>query len=455
MSAKKSQSPSTSGRDSFTSSFGVLVALAGSAIGLGNLWRFPYLVGENGGAAFIFIYIGFVFILCLPIMYSEFIIGRRSQRNVFGAFKVLAPGSKWGIVGIFAVLSSLCILSFYSVVGGWSIEYLVKAITFDFTREAGGNLDTMFSDFVTSPIKPIIWHVVFLLLTALVVIAGIEKGIEKYTKMMMPMLFVMIIIIAIRSVTLEGSKEGINYLFKPDFSKVTFETLLSALGQAFFSLSIGCGTIMTYASYVKKSENIVKLSAYTAIADTTFAIIAGCAIMPAVFAFGISPGEGPGLVFITLPKIFAQMPLGGILAIIFFFVLIIAALTSSISLLEVVVAYLKEEFNMKRTTAVIIGSSIFLVTGCLASLSMGVLSDVKIMGKTFFDLFDSLSSDFFLTICGLLVVIFVGWRLGKANVMDELTNSGTLKFPRWFTETTFFIIRFVAPVTILVIMIFG
>lgn len=317
MSAKKSQSPSASGRDSFTSSFGVLVALAGSAIGLGNLWRFPYHVGENGGAAFIFIYIGFVFILCLPIMYSEFIIGRRSQRNVFGAFKVLAPGSKWGIVGIFAVLSSLCILSFYSVVGGWSIEYLVKAITFDFTREAGGNLDTMFSDFVSSPIKPLIWHVVFLLLTALVVIAGIEKGIEKYTKMMMPMLFVMIIIIAIRSVTLEGSKEGINYLFKPDFSKVTFNTLLAALGQAFFSLSIGCGTIMTYASYVKKSKNIVKLSAYTAIADTTFAIIAGCAIMPAVFAFGISPGEGPGLVFITLPKIFAQMPLGGILAIIF------------------------------------------------------------------------------------------------------------------------------------------
>ncbi len=455
MSAKKSQSSGVTGRDSFTSSFGVLVALAGSAVGLGNLWRFPYLVGENGGAAFIFIYIAFVFILCLPIMYSEFIIGRRSQRNAFGAFKVLAPGSKWGIVGIVAVLSALCILSFYSVVGGWSIEYLAKAITFDFTREGGANLDTMFGDFVASPIKPLVWHVVFLLLTALVVIAGIKKGIERYTKTMMPLLFLMIIVIAVRSVTLEGAKEGITYLFKPDFSKVTFNTLLSALGQAFFSLSIGCGTIMTYASYVSKGENIVKMSALTAVADTTFAIIAGCAIMPAVFAFGISPGEGPGLVFITLPKIFAQMPLGGVLAIVFFFILLIAALTSSISLLEVVVAYLKEEFKMKRTTAVIIGSSVFLVTGCLASLSMGVLSDVKIFGKTFFDLFDSLSSDFFLTTCGLLVVIFVGWRLGKANVMDELTNSGTLKLPRWFTETTFFIIRFVAPVTILVIMIFG
>lgn len=455
MSAKKSQLSGASGRDSFSSSFGILVALAGSAVGLGNLWRFPYLVGENGGAAFIFIYLIFVFVLCLPIMYSEFIIGRRSQKNVFGAFKVLAPGSKWGIVGIFAVLSALCILSFYSVVGGWSIEYLVKSIMFDFTREGGANLDTMFGEFVSSPIKPLIWHVVFLLLTALVVIAGIKKGIERYTKTMMPLLFVMIILIAIRSVTLEGAKEGIAYLFKPDFSKVTSHTLLAALGQAFFSLSIGCGTIMTYASYVSKSENIVKTSALTAVADTVFAIIAGCAIMPAVFAFGISPGEGPGLVFITLPKIFAQMSMGGILAIIFFFVLLIAALTSSISLLEVVVAYLKEEFNMKRTTAVIIGSSVFLVTGCLASLSMGVLSDVKIFGKTFFDLFDSLSSDFFMTMSGLLVVVFVGWRLGKANVMDELTNSGTLKLPGWFTETTFFIIRFLAPVTILVIMVFG
>lgn len=302
-----------SNRDNFGSRFGILVAMAGSAVGLGNLWRFPYLVGTNGGAAFIIIYLAFVLILCLPIMYSEFIIGRRSHANVFGAFRVLAPGTKWGVVGIIAMLGSISILSFYCVVGGWTIDYLIKAITFKFTTDVSG-LNTMFQETVTSNYEPLIYLLIFLAVTGLIVVAGVKKGIEKYTKVMMPVLFIMVIIIAIRSLTLPNAGKGIAFLFNPDFSKVTATTLLEALGQAFFSLSLGCGTIITYASYVKKGENIVKTSMYTAFADTLFAIIAGMAIMPAVFSFGISPSQGPGLVFITLPYIFSQIPLGSILA---------------------------------------------------------------------------------------------------------------------------------------------
>lgn len=342
-------------RDSFGSSFGVLVALAGSAVGLGNLWRFPYLVGENGGAAFILIYLVFVILIGIPILLSEFIIGRRSQANARGAFNKLAPGSHWRIAGSLAVLCCVMILSFYSVVGGWGIEYLFKAFRFDFTK-GGDNtmLSSMFSDFASSSWRPLVCHTVFLLLSGLIVILGVKNGIEKFSKVMMPLLFLIIIGIAIRSLTLPGAGAGIDYLFKPDWSKVTDETFLDALGQAFFSLSLGSGMAITYGSYVSRKENIVSISSKTALADTLFALIAGCAIMPAVFAFGISPGEGPGLVFITLPHIFSQLPVGGFIAILFFIALLLAALTSSISLLEVIVAFCIEEFHIHRRTAVTI-----------------------------------------------------------------------------------------------------
>ena len=404
-------------RDNFGSRFGVLVAMAGSAVGLGNLWRFPYLVGTNGGAAFIIIYLIFVFFLCLPIMYSEFIVGRRSQANVFGAFKVLAPGSKWSGVGIIAVLASISILSFYCVVGGWTIDYMVKAMTFQFKADSQ-ELSDMFAQTVTSNYEPLIYLLVFLALTGLIVIAGVKKGIEKYTKIMMPMLFVMVIIIAVRSLTLPHAEEGVAFLLKPDFSKVTSRTVLEALGQAFFSLSLGCGTIMTYGSYVSKQENIVKTSVFTSLADTVFAIIAGLAIMPAVFAFGISPEQGPGLVFVTLPHVFAQLPLGSIVAILFFFILFIAAITSSISLLEVAVAYIKEEFKISRAVATGVSLAIVTALGALCSLSQGVLADVKISGWNFFDFFDKISANIFMPLGGFLIVIFVGWRMSRADYID-------------------------------------
>ncbi len=442
-------------RDSFGSRFGVLVALTGSAVGLGNLWRFPYLVGTNGGAAFIIIYICFALVLCLPIMFSEFVIGRRSQANVFGAFKVLAPKSKWGTVGIIAVLASFSILSFYCVVGGWTIDYIVKAITFKITSASEAEISQMFPQVSSSTWSPLIYIFIFLGLTGLIVVAGIQKGIERYTKVMMPLLFVMIIIIAIRSMTLPGASEGLKFLFKPDFSKVTSQTFLDALGQAFFSLSLGCGTIMTYASYVKKNENIMKTSTLTAVFDSLFAIIAGTAIMPAVFAFGISPSQGPGLVFVTLPHIFSQMTGGGIIAILFFITLFIAAITSSISLLEVIVSYMKEEFNISRKWSVSASLIVLLVTGSLCSLSQGVLADFKIFGLTFFEIFDKLSANILMPLGGLLVVIFIGWRLGKSAFKAEITNEGALTIKGWLLEIIYFIIKFIAPVIISVIMLTG
>ncbi|MEG1120438.1 MAG: sodium-dependent transporter [Bacteroidales bacterium] len=442
-------------RDNFGSRFGVLVAMAGSAVGLGNLWRFPYLVGTNGGAAFIIIYLVFVFLLCIPIMYAEFIIGRRSEANAFGAFRVLAPGSKWSVIGLLGVFAAISILAFYSVVGGWTIDYIAKAFMFKFDITNTAELETMFSNSVSSTFEPILYMSIFLILTGLIVIAGVKQGIEKYTKLMMPLLFFLVIIIAVRSVTLPNSMEGLSFLFKPDFSKVTASTFLDALGQAFFSLSLGCGCILTYGSYVKKDENIVKTSVYTSVADTLFAIIAGLAIMPAVFSFGISPSEGPGLVFVTLPLVFAQIPMGGLLAILFFFILFFAAITSSISLLEVIVAYMIEELKIKRIPSVIISLIFIFFLSSLCSLSQGTLADVKILGVTFFDFFDGLSANVLMPVGGFLTVVFVGWRLGKANFKDEITSKGYVRLQEWFVNFTYFTIKYIAPIVISVILVRG
>ena len=442
-------------RDSFGSGFGVLVAMAGSAVGLGNLWRFPYLVGTNGGAAFIIIYLAFVLLLALPIMYSEFIIGRRSQANVFGACRVLAPGTKWCNTGYIYVLGSLAIISFYCVVGGWTMAYLWKAVTFKFSVADTAVLGDIFNRTVTSNTEPLVFMLIFLFATALIVMAGIKEGIERYTKVMMPLLFVIVVVVAVRSLTLPDASAGLDFLFRPDFSKVTSKTLLDALGQAFFSLSIGCGTIMTYGSYVNRRENIVGLSAQTAITDTLFAIIAGLAIMPAVFSFGISPAEGPGLVFVTLPFIFAQIPFGAFLAILFFFMLFIAAITSSISQLEVIVSYLKEEFSMSRKVAITSSLVVIVTFGVLCSLSQGTLSDVKILGYNFFDFFDKSSANILLPLGGFFAVIFVGWKMKKQDVEDELTSGGLHKLRPAFLNFIYYSIKYLAPVVVAIVLISG
>ena len=443
-------------RDSFGSRFGALVAMAGSAVGLGNLWRFPYLVGENGGAAFIIIYIILSFLICLPIFISEFVVGRRSQKNAFAAFRDLSNGSAWRWVGLLTIIVPLIVLSYYSVIGGWSIDYLLKSLTFSFTGgESQSAINTMFGDFVSSTWGPLAAHTAFMLVTTLIVVVGIKDGIEKFSKVMMPLLFVIVIGIAIYSVSLPGAKAGLDYLFKPDFSKIDAKTVAAALGQAFFSLSLGFGTIMTYASYVSKKENIMTQSAATAVSDLMFALIAGIAIMPAVFAFGISPQAGPGLVFQTLPYVFGQMPAGGIVAILFFIALIVAALTSSISMLEVAVAYLVEEKNFSRIKACILLFMVCWAVGAVCSLSFGPLSHVQIGGGNIFDFFDNLSSNILMTLGSLFTVLFVGWRLKKTDVYDEFTNGGKLSRNAKAFGVLWFLMRYVCPLAIIVIFISG
>ena len=443
-------------RDSFGSRFGALVAMAGSAVGLGNLWRFPYLVGENGGAAFIIVYIAMSFIICLPIFISEFVIGRRSQKNAYAAFRDLSGGSAWRWVGLMTVIVPLIVLSYYSVIGGWSIDYMLKSFTFSFTGESSRSaFSTMFTDFVSSPWASLAAHTAFLLTTTLIVVVGIKDGIERFSKVMMPILFFMVLGIAAYSLTLPGAKAGVDYLFRPDFSKIDANACAAALGQAFFSLSLGFGTIMTYASYVSRKENIMTQSTATAVSDLMFAMIAGVAIMPAVFAFGLDPQSGPGLVFDTLPYVFGQMPAGGFVAILFFVALLVAALTSSISMLEVAVAFLVEEKNMSRKAACFVLFAVCWVIGALCALSFGPLSDVQIAGRSIFDFFDNLSSNILMTLGSLLTVLFVGWRLKKTDIYDEFTNGGSISANAKMFGVLWFLIRYVAPVAIIAVFVSG
>lgn len=447
-------------RGNFGSRFAAIMAMAGSAIGLGNIWRFPYIVGQNGGAAFIIIYLLSAVFLCIPIFLSESIIGKRTQLSTFGAMEAIAPGTKWKWMGFLTVFTPLIIFSFYSVVGGWSIEYLIKSLSLSFSDPSISQAEhtAIFGAFITSPWKPLIYLTVFMLANVIVIVAGVQKGIEKFTKITTPVLFVLVVAIMIYSLSLPGASAGVSYLLKPDFSKITPSAMLSAMGQAFFSLSLGVGCILTYASYLKRDENVLTTGLYTAIFDLIFALIAGFAIMPAVFAAGIEPGAGPGLIFETLPFIFsslgASVPwLSNIVAILFFVTILFAALTSSVSMLETGVAYLVDEKKMKRSKATII---IFLgcwILSVLCSLSFGVLGDVKLFGKTIFDFCDHVTSDFLMTFGSLLFVLFVGWKMKKEDVRDEFTNGGKLSTNARVFPLFWFLVRFVAPIVIGVIFI--
>ncbi|WP_299579158.1 sodium-dependent transporter [uncultured Sunxiuqinia sp.] len=438
-------------RDSFGSKFGVIAATAGSAIGLGNIWRFPYVVGENGGGAFLIIYLAFVLAIGLPVMLSEFIIGRSSQRNAFGAFKVLAPGKPWYLVGVMGVVAAFMILSFYTAVAGWTLEYIYQSFANGFAGKSSAELSSMFTDFRSESWRPLLWFFVFMAMTALVIIAGVKNGIEKYTKILMPVLLVILVVLCIRSVTLEGATGGLEFLFKPDFSKITARTVLEALGQAFFSLSIGMGTLITYSSYVSKKETLGSISFSVAVADTMIAILAGVAIFPAVFAFGIEPGSGEGLVYITLPNIFQQMAGGYVFSLLFFLLLGVAALTSTISVLEVIVAYFVEELKLSRKKATWLATGSVSVVGIMCTLSWGAMKNVELFGMNVFSLLDFISANILLPLGGLLIVVFVGWFLGRNKAKAELSNEGRLKvvyFPAFMM-----IVKFIAPIAIALVFL--
>ena len=445
-------------RENFGSNTVAIMALAGSAIGLGNIWRFPYMVGEHGGAAFIVIYLLASLLLSLPIMMSETVIGRRSHSNTFGAMRRLAPGSKWHYLGLLTVISPLIILSYYSVVGGWSIDYLLRSLTGSFLNKDASLLSAEFAGVISSPLKPIIFQTVFLLTCALVVSAGVKSGIERFNKLTIPLLFVLILAIMIYSLTLPGAMRGVEYLVKPDFSKITASTVSYAVGQSFFSLSLGVGTVLTYSSYIGKRENILMSGLGTTVFDLLFALIAGFAIMPAVFAAGIEPGAGPGLIFETLPFIFSSMGeatpiLSSVVAVLFFVTICVAALTSAISMYEVGVAYLVEEKGVGRKKAVWLLFAGIWALGALCSLSFGALSGVKLFGLTIFNFCDTLTSNFLMMFGALLFVLFAGWKMKKGDVRDEFSNGGKFKFNDAVFETFYFLLKYVAPVGMVIIFV--
>ena len=441
-------------REHFGSRFAVIAAMAGSAMGLGNIWRFPYILGENGGAAFILVYIAASLILVLPIFYAESIIGRRARSDTYGAMKKLAPGTRWHWVGLLTVISPLLLLSYYSVVGGWSVEYLFKSLSFSFTDVPAEEIPGFFGHFISSPWQPVFTHTAFMAMVTGIVLGGVKKGIEQFSKVAMPLLFVLILVIMVYSLTLPGAFKGVEYLVKPDFSRLTADAIAAALGQAFFSLSLGVGTILTYSSYVKKEENLLVSGLGTAVSDLLFALIAAFAVMPAVFAAGIQPGGGPGLVFETLPFIFHKMGEGmpvvtTLISSVFFVAILAAALTSAISMLEVGVTFLADEKGMPRRRATLLLAFLCWAVGILCSLSFGPLADVKVLGLSFFDFLDGLCSDWLLPLGGLVFTLFVGWKMSKADVRDEFTNGGTVN--RRLFDVVYFLMRFVAPVGILVI----
>lgn len=446
-------------RENFGSKFGAILATAGSAVGLGNIWRFPVEVGKNGGAAFILVYIGCILLLGLPLMLSEFVIGRNTQSNATGAYHKLAPGTPWKWVGRLGVFAGFIVLSYYSVVAGWTGKYAVMAIGNQFAGASPEELKTAFADFSSSPWEPLAYLLLMLLLTHLVVVLGIKKGIEKCANILMPSLFVIIVVLVVCSVLLPGAGEGLTFMLKPDFSKVNGSLILSALGQAFFSLSIGLGCLCTYASYFRKTTNLPKTAVSVITVDTLIALMAGFVIFPATSAAGMpldSGTMGPELIFITLPHVFQQafaaVPwLGYVFSVLFFLLLIIAALTSAISMHEIVTSYMKEEYHLSRAKAASVETVGCVVIGVLCCLSFGVLDDVTILGRSIFDFCDWIVCEFCMPIGGIFISLFVGWYMKRQVVRDEVTNNGSLRVPLF--NVLIFILRYIAPVAILLIFL--
>ena len=443
-------------RGNFGSKLGVILASAGSAVGLGNIWRFPYETGNHGGAAFILIYLGCILLLGLPIMIAEFLIGRHSQANTARAYQILAPGTQWRWVGRMGVLAGFLILGYYSVVAGWTLEYIYEAVSNSFAGKTPAEFISSFQSFSSNPWRPALWLTLFLLATHFIIVKGVEKGIEKSSKIMMPTLFIIILILVGCSVTLPGAGKGIEFLLKPDFSKVDGNVFLGAMGQAFFSLSLGMGCLCTYASYFSKNTNLTRTAFSVGIIDTFVAILAGFIIFPAAFSVGIQPDAGPSLIFITLPNVFQQafsgIPiLAYIFSVMFYILLALAALTSTISLHEVVTAYLHEEFNFTRGKAARLVTTGCILLGILCSLSLGITKDFTIFGLGMFDLFDFVTAKLMLPLGGLFISIFTGWYLDKKLVWSEITNNGNLKVPTY--KLIIFILKYVAPIAISVIFI--
>lgn len=442
-----------SNRAQFVTKMGVIAATVGSAVGLGNIWRFPYEAGEHGGGAFLILYLICVFLLGIPVMIAEFVIGRSTHSNALAALEKLKPGSCLSKVSYIGIVASLMILSFYSVVAGWIMEYLYQAVTGGLSDHTSEEYATLFSTFTVNPWRSVMWTLTFLLANFLVLRRGIEKGIERISNIMMPILFVMLLVFCVNSLLMPRAKMGLDFLFNPDFSQITPKVMLGALGQAFFSLSLGLTCLLTYASYFSDKTPLVRSATVVALLDTLVAILSGIIIFPAVFSFDMEPAAGPKLVFQILPEIFQQLPGGYLWSVAFFLLLFFASITSTISMSEISITYFVEAHKMSRSRATGLNTVIAMTFGTLCALSFGVLSDFKVFGMTLFELFDYVSSNIMLPIGGVMLSVFVGWIVDKKVVEEQLTDFGARKIT--LMRPIRFCIRYVAPLCISLIFLYG
>ena len=444
-----------SDRVNFGSRLGIILATAGSAVGLGNVWRFPYMAGENGGAVFIIIYVACVILLGIPCMISEFIVGRHGQANTARAYRSLSGGTPWALIGYMGVLTGFLITGYYAVVSGWCLQYIWASLIGHLNGDPE-YFRTYFSELASDPVKPVLWTVIILGITYLIIEHGVRDGIERASKLLMPTLFILLLIIVGASCMLPNADKGIAFLFKPDFSKITSDVFLGALGQSFYSLSIAMGCLCTYASYFSKSTNLTTSAAQIAVIDCMVAILAGLMIFPAAFSVGVNPDSDPSLIFITLPNVFQQafasVPvLGYIISLLFFVLLSLAALTSLMSLHEVSTAFFQEEMRISRKRAALIVTVSTSIIGAFCSLSLGAVDGLAFFGKSLFDWFDFITGQIFLPVVGFLTCIFIGWFLPHKLVHDEFTNWGTLR-GRFF-HTYIFLVKYVCPLAILFIFL--
>ena len=446
---------STMKRASFSGKLGVILATAGSAVGLGNVWRFPYMAGENGGAVFIIIYVACVLLLGIPCMISEFIIGRHGQANTARAFRKMSGGTPWALIGYLGVLTGFLITGYYAVVAGWCLQYIWASLIGHLQGDPE-YFKQYFESFSSDPVKPIFWTVIMLGITYLIIEHGVRDGIERASKLLMPTLFLLLLIIVGASCMLPGAEKGIEFLFKPDFSAINSDVFLAALGQAFYSLSIAMGCICTYASYFSKNTNLTTSAVQIGVIDSLVAILAGLMIFPAAFSVGINPDSGPSLIFITLPNVFQQafsaMPVVGyVVSLLFFLLLSLAALTSLMSLHEVSTAFLQEEMVISRKKAAVIVTVTTCVIGAFCSLSLGAVESLAFFKRTMFDWFDFITGQIFLPVVGFLTCIFIGWFVPHKIVRDEFTNWGTLR--GHYFHLYLFLVKYVCPICILFIFL--
>ena len=442
-------------RANFGSKLGVILATAGSAVGLGNVWRFPYMAGQNGGAMFIMIYIGCVFLLGIPCMVSEFIIGRHAQTNTARAYTKLANGTPWKWIGYLGVLTGFLITGYYAVVSGWCLQY-IYASALGHLHGDPTFIRHYFENFSQNPIKPIFWTVIIILVSHFIIAHGVRDGIERASKLMMPTLFILLLVIVVASCMLPNASKGIAFLFKPDISKLNSDVFLGALGQSFYSLSIAMGCLCTYASYFSKQTNLTRCAVQISVIDTLVAILAGLMIFPAAFSVGINPDSGPSLIFITLPNVFQQafsgVPvIGYIISLLFYALLALAALTSLISLHEVSTAFFHEELHISRKSGAMIVTVSCSVIGAVCSLSLGNYQGLTIAGTSLLDGFDFITGQIFLPIGGFLTCLFVGWFVSHKIIRDEYTNWGTTRGQ--FFHLYLFSVKYICPICILLIFL--